>query len=103
VGGDQWCYVYDVVVPVWGEVVEALGGDECRRGSLAVPLLEEWVGEETQKMTPLPRQKRRARGRPRQERKGVMLPRQEKEAMAWPRQGGWVLSRQRKSAWGLSR
>jgi hypothetical protein len=70
---------------------------------LAVPRLEEWVVEETQKMAPLPWQKRRARGRPRQEMKGVMLPQQGKELLALPRQGAVVLSRQRKSAGGLSR
>jgi hypothetical protein len=87
---------------VGGEVVQACCGDECRRGSLAVPRLEEWVVEETRKMATLPRQKRRARGRPRQEMKGVVPPRQGQEARASPRQGALVLSRQREFAGELS-
>jgi hypothetical protein len=76
---------------VGGEVVHACCGDECRRGSLAVPRLEEWVVEEARKMATLPRQKGRARGRPRQEMKGVVPPQQGQEARASPRRVVWLL------------
>jgi hypothetical protein len=85
---------------VGGEVVPACWDDECRRGSLVVPRLEEWVVEETREMVMLPRQKERARGLPRQKMKRVVLPQQGQEAQASPTV---VLSRQREFAGGLSR